>query len=421
MNLFGLKKSLSPRRWRWFAFLTICIFYSYEFFLRISPSMLVDQLLVQFHTTALGIAGFATSYFLGYLIMQIPAGLIYDRYSFRWATAFGLFVCMIGTLIFTLTDQIFVAFVGRFILGCGSAFAFIGAITFVRKFLPDHYFTLMIAIVISIGTIAGAFGQVFAVKIINYLSWHFTIDGMAIWGLFLAIAILIVPKNNFIETKNKLQRHPIASIWTEIALVVKTPGLWINGLIGSFLYLPTSILAAVWGLEFFNKAFHLDHAIGSVGITLLFVGWAIGGPIFSLISERFRREKLILIVSALGVSAILFLLLSASQMSATILLSILFLLGLVSSAQVLVWKNFTFIFPNNALVGTASSFTNLIIMLSIALWDLGIGQLITMIHHVSVNSTEQISAHDLRIALYLLPSLVLAVPVLSFFLPKNSH
>jgi MFS family permease len=419
MSLFGLKESLSLRRWRWFAFLTICIFYSYEFFLRISPSMLVDQLLVQFHTTALGIAGFATSYFLGYLIMQIPAGLIYDRYSFRWVTAFGLFLCVFGTLIFTMTDQLFIAFVGRFILGCGSAFAFIGAITFVRKFLPDHYFTLMIAVVISIGTIAGAFGQVFAVKIIDYLSWHFTIDGMAIWGLILAIAILIIPKNNFIETKNKLQLHPIASIWNEIALVVKTPALWINGLIGSFLYLPTSILAAVWGLEFFSKAFHLDHAIGSVGITLLFVGWAIGGPIFSMISQRFAHERLILIISALLISAILFWLLSARQMSAPLLLFILILFGLISSAQVLVWKNFTFIFPDKSLVGTASSFTNLIIMLSIAVWDLGIGQFINMVHHVSVNSTEQISAHDLRIALYVLPVLVLLVPVLSFFLPKN--
>jgi MFS family permease len=419
MSLFVLKDSLSLRRWRWFAFLTICIFYSYEFFLRISPSMLVDQLLVQFHTTALGIAGFATSYFLGYLVMQIPAGLIYDRYSFRWVTTFGLILCALGTLIFTMTDQLFIAFVGRFILGCGSAFAFIGAITFVRKFLPDHYFTLMIAIVISIGTIAGAFGQVFAVKIIGYLSWHFTIDGMATWGLILAIAILIIPKNNFIQTENNLHIHPIASIWPEIALVVKTPALWINGLIGSFLYLPTSILAAVWGLEFFSKAFHIDHTMGSIGITLLFVGWAIGGPIFSLISQRFHHEKLILIGSALLISAILFWLFSASQMSATMLLGILFIFGLISSAQVLVWKNFTFIFPDKSLVGTASSFTNLIIMLSIALWDLGIGQLINMIHHVSVNSAEQISAHDLRIALSILPLLVLTVPFMTFLLPKT--
>jgi MFS family permease len=375
--------------------------------------MLVDQLLVQFHTTALGIAGFATSYFLGYLIMQIPAGLIYDRYSFRWVTTLGIILCVLGTLMFTMTDQLVIAFVGRFILGCGSAFAFIGAITFVRKYLPDNYFTFMIAIVISIGTIAGAFGQVFVVKIIEHLSWHVTIDGMAIWGLMMAVMILIIPPKNFVEVKNNLYVDPIPNIWTEIMLVIKTPALWTNALIGSFLYLPTSILAAVWGLEFFSKAFNINHTVGSVGIALLFVGWAVGGPIFSLISQRFRHEKLILNVSALLVCVLLFWLFLVSQIGELMLLSILFVFGLISSAQVLVWKNFTVIFPNKSLVGTASSFT------SIALWDLGIGQLINMIHHGAMNAAEKISAHDLRMALCVLPILVLIVPVLTFLLPRN--
>ena len=81
-------------------------------------------------------------------------------------------------------------------------------------------------------------------------------------------------------------------------------------------------------------------------------------------------------------------------------------------------KNFTVFFPDKSLAGTASSFTNLVIMLSIALWDLGIGELINMLHHQSVTAPAQISAHDLRIGLYVLPILVLTVPVLTLLLPR---
>ena len=406
------------RTWIWFAFSILCIFYAYEFFLRISPSILVEQLLVQYQTSAIGIAAFATSYFMGYLLMQVPAGLLLDRYGFKIITVAALLTCVIGTLVFTFGHNVFIGLLGRFILGCGSAFAFIGAITFIRKYLPEKHFTLLVSIIISVGTIAGAFGQVFALQIIKYLSWRFTIDGIAIWGCILAMAILLVPKKYLDLTKTTRIETNQLSVGKELLFVIKKQDLWVNGLIGSFLYLPTSVLAAAWGVEFFNKAFQLNKEVGSIAITMLFIGWAVGGPLFSFINQRHQAEKFILSAGSIAAALTIGFILFQNAIGATTLYVLLFLFGFFSSTQILVWRIFTFIVPNKSFVGAASSFTNLIIMLTIASWDLGLGKIINALSYQSSNHAYLLTQMDIREALYILPILLLCVPLLTLLLPK---
>jgi MFS family permease len=397
----------------WVAFIIVCIFYSYEFFLRIIPSLLVNVLQSQYHATAIGIASFGTSYFIGYVFMQIPAGLIFERYSFPRVASLGLLICTIGTLLFTSAHELWLGLLGRFILGCGSAFAFIGAITFIRLYFPEKSFTLLIAFVISVGTIAGAFGQVFAANIIAHLTWRYTIDGMATWGIILTIALLSIPTHYFKEAK-PVQRT--LSIQAELGSVLRQKKLWFNGLLGSFLYLPTSVLAAIWGIDYFTKAFGVSSELAAIAIMLLFVGWALGGPIFSIIAGKTGREKTILTLASIVMAALLFFLLTRTHLSNVNLCLILLGFGLVSSAQVLVWRIFTQIFPTKELVGTASSATNLIIMLSIAFWDLLIGQLINDLHQ---GTSSFVALPELHKALFILPVLVLFSPLFLLGLPRT--
>ena len=396
----------------WFAFALVCIFYAYEFFLRIIPSLLVDVLQTQYHATAVGIASFATSYFVAYVVLQIPAGLLFERYSFRWISALGLLLCIAGTLLFTSAHVLWLGLFGRFILGCGSAFAFIGAISFIRMYFPEKFFTFLIAIVISVGTIAGAFGQVFAASIIQHLTWRYTVDGMAAWGLFLAVVLLCIPERYF-----QREKAPAVTIFSELNTVLRQRNLWVNGLLGSFLYLPTSILAAIWGIDYFTKGFGVSSEVAAIAIMFLFVGWAIGGPLFSVLAEKTGGEKTILTIASIIMAAVLFFLLTRSALSPVWLYVILLGFGLISSAQVLVWRLFATIFPDKALVGTASSATNLIIMLSIAIWDLLIGQLMSHLNH---SQSLLVDVGQLRMALFILPILVLLTPLLVLMLRKKA-
>lgn len=397
----------------WIIFSIIAIFYCYEFFLRISPSILIDQIMSQYHVSALGIGAFSSSYFLGYLLMQIPAGFILDHYDFKKGMIVALLACVLGTIIFTVSSSIEMGLLARFILGCGSAFAFIGAISFVKKVFYKKYFTLLMSFVISFGTIIGAFGQTIAVNVIHYLSWQFTISGISIWGAILAIALFLIPTVYFAACKRKnLAEKPIAK---PLSKIIRNKLLWFNGIVGSFMYIPTSIISTTWGIQFFSKQYHFTDAQGTIGITILFTGWALGSPLFGWLSER-NNEKKTLYTSVGLLTIILLILILSPALSLSFFYLLLFLFGLISSAQVLVWKIFDYLVPENCLVGLASSFTNLLIMLGVAIADLLLGQLINLFQHYHHQS--MFDAIDLKLALLILPMLTVSSIIFIRFLPQ---
>ncbi|MBX9705049.1 MAG: MFS transporter [Gammaproteobacteria bacterium] len=401
----------------WYLFIVISVFYAYEFFLRISPSIVIEQLLTQYHITATGIGEFASSYYLGYVLWQIPAGVLLDRYSFKWVMAGALLACVVGTVLFTLGTSVTQGILGRFILGSGSAFAFVGALTFAKKYLPEQHFTLLVALVISMATIIGAFGQVFATTIIAFMGWHRAIDGMATWGIFLALAMIVVPSRYFGST-GVSEQNSWGYIFQQFRCIIKKPVVWLNGIIGSLFYLPTSILAATWGVELFTKQYHFTSHQGSIAITFLFIGWALGGPFFGWIADKIGRERMTIGSAAAVAAALIAYILFSKQMTPLELNLLLLFFGLASSAQVLVWHIFTRIMPDKRLAGTASSFTNLLIMLSVAVWQLVLGKLINTLHDDFSAGARFFSATDLRVALISLPILLVVVIVLAQMLPN---
>jgi MFS family permease len=410
--------SKSISRWRWFAFSVLSLFYAYEFFLRISPSILIDQLLQQYRISALGIAGFSSSYFIGYLLMQIPAGLLFDRLGIKKVAIISLLVCVAGGLIFTLEHNYFLGIISRFILGCGSAFAFIGALAFIRRHYLERYFALLVAIVISVGTISGAFGQVFAVEIINYLSWHLTIGGMAAWGCVLATALACVPSKYFADGGMQQPQGLTMTVSQELRIIIKNRLVWVNAMIGGILYVPTSVLATTWGIEFFHKAFHLSDAVGSFGVTVLFIGCAIGGPVSGFLASAWGREKLMLSLSAILAALVLVALLMQKNITPSGLYGFLLVFGFFSGAQVVIWRIFTRLVPDKQLTGSASALTNLIIMLLVAIGDLCVGKLISFINTGMQSHAGGLSAGDLRAGLYFLPILLMTAPPLLMLLAR---
>jgi MFS family permease len=410
--------SKSINRWRWFAFSVLSLFYAYEFFLRISPSILVDQLLQQYKISALGISGFSSSYFMGYLLMQLPAGLLYDLLGIKKVASIALLICVAGGALFTMEHNYLLGIISRFILGCGSAFAFIGAITFIRRHYVERYFAVLVAIVISVGTISGAFAQVFAVEIIHYLSWHVTIGGMAMWGCVLAAALACVPAKCFDDIAIQQRQGFMVTITRELRVVAKNKLVWMNAMIGGILYVPTSVLATTWGIEFFNKAFHLSDAIGSFGVTVLFVGCAIGGPVSGFLASAWGKEKLILSVSAVFAAMVLVVLLMQKTIMPYELYGFLLIFGFFSGAQVVIWRIFARLVPDLQLTGAASALTNLIIMLLVAIGDLCVGKLINIFSAGMQSNSSALFAGDLRIALYFLPLLLITAPILLALLSR---
>jgi MFS family permease len=103
--------------------------------------------------------------------MQIPAGILLDRFGSKKVLIFATIICGIGNIIF-ISGGYELALFGRLLVGIGSLFAFIGVLKLTLENLSTKYFSIVTSIVISLGTFAAAFSQNISVLISSYdTSW----------------------------------------------------------------------------------------------------------------------------------------------------------------------------------------------------------------------------------------------------------
>ena len=99
---------------------------------------MVDDLMKEFSVGAAILGYLSATYLYIYAALQIPLGLVVDKYGLRGVVAGACALCGIGSIIFSLADSVYLAYLGRGLVGAGAAFSFVGALNMAaRWFLPD--------------------------------------------------------------------------------------------------------------------------------------------------------------------------------------------------------------------------------------------------------------------------------------------
>src|SRR3989338_237610 len=96
----------------------ICaLFMFYKYGLEVSPSIMTGTLMKAFSLDGVQLGNLAASYFYAYLLLQIPAGLLLDRFGPRRVTSAALFVSSVGCFVFASAPSLMIAMLGRFLTG----------------------------------------------------------------------------------------------------------------------------------------------------------------------------------------------------------------------------------------------------------------------------------------------------------------
>ncbi len=330
-------------------------FYLYEVALRVAPAGITDQLMQHFNITSTGLGLLVGAYYWAYVLMQLPCGLILDKFGPQKVISLSALVCGIGTILFCQADTLLIAVIGRVLVGVGSACAFIGAL----KVATDWFSPRRFALIAGLTNMMGTFGGNFAGSPLSYLSENygwvnvFTIMGLS--GFFIALLAYII-----IEDKPSKSFDRFDKFKTVLLLLCKNKQIWFAGVVGGILYLPLTAFAELWGVPFLTRVFDGDHFIGSLTTNLVFIGMAIGGPIFAILSSNMKSYKRLLQITAVLAGSISLLIVFSPFFDRNSVLSLLFLLGFVIGGQVLVFS-LAKVNVKNSAYGTAMGFTNAII------------------------------------------------------------
>lgn len=397
----------------WVIFGIGAIFYSYEFLLRILPSVMTTDLMQAHHITTAGLGYLAAIYYVVYTAMQLPVGLLIDWYGPRRLLLLASGICAVGSFLFASGSSLVLAGVGRFLIGFGSAFGFVGVLRLASLWLPPRRFALATGLVTTLGMIGGVMGDVGLSHLVVKAGWHSAVMLSAWMGVVLMIIFFLIPEMRHHSFTPSERGQQLQQLKQQTLAILSKPVVWLNGLAGSLLYVPLSAFGELWGVSYLQTVQSLTRVEAALAVSWLMWGWAIGAPLAGWLADKSgSRYRVLLIGSTLSFLFILYIL--HTHFNSHIgLFAAMLVFGVLCSGQILMMVIVRDICPHY-LLATGMAVTNMIIMAGGMIFQPLIGELIKSNSAAlisNVNSTALINNYIH--AMYVIPVVIfLAIIVL---------
>jgi len=309
-------------------------FFAFQFILRLSLGILREDIIQKFNIDTVAFGTMAGYYYLGYAGMQIPFGIMLDKFNFRVVTAFAIMLTVIGTLTFVLADNWNLVLFGRFLIGAGSAVGFLSVAKVIKLFFEEKYHAFMIGFAFTFGLTGAVFGGTPMKLLFNQFGYYVTFVSLAVVGTLIASMVLVVTDKKIERADSKTNAHPT---YKQIINLLSNPMILLVGVAGGLMVGPLEGFADVWAMPFFQHVHNLSENNAIFITSLVFMGMCVGGPFLAYLAQK--TDSNILVISMTGaMTVIVFLIIFfVHELSIPVLGGLMFYLGILCCYQVLVF------------------------------------------------------------------------------------
>lgn len=247
--------------------------------------------------SALGVVQLAV-----YALMQVPVGVLLDKFGAKASLVFGALVMFCGQLIVAFGSTFDIAVVGRMLVGFGDAFTFIALIRIINSWFSGTRASLYQQLSANLGQL----GQV-----LSAIPFHFLLQSVGWTPAFATLATLslLVCLLSLAFISEGITHHRGAltfrSALRQIAVNLKDPATQMAFWVHFTLQSSGSSFILLWGFPFLVKAQHLPPEQASFLLTsFVFIGF-IAGPIIVTLGGKHpdKRSNLVFGIAALILGA----------------------------------------------------------------------------------------------------------------------
>ena len=277
------------------------LFFLYEFFLRTFVGSVAHQVIPDLKLNAETFSIIGSAYYVAYGIMQVPVGVLVDKFGVKILMVFATLVCVVSTLLFAHATDFITALISRTLMGLGSSFAFVCLLVIAVIWLPKKYFGFFAGTSQFIGTMGPllAGGPLIALMTKTHQDWRATLSEIGVFGIVLTFLIIILVKNKPRHKKKTLiflkHQEPLKCRLKRLA---KNQQAWAVAFYSGTVYVSMALLGAIWGTEYLQVR-GLSQGVAASIISLAWLGYAVGCPLLGALSDMAKRRKPTLIFCSL--------------------------------------------------------------------------------------------------------------------------
>jgi sugar phosphate permease len=245
--------------------------------------------LAVFHRSSLGVAGLLASERFGisatqlafftvlqlivYAAMQVPVGVLLDRFGSRALLLWGLALMTLGQLIFAFAESFGVAVVARGILGAGDAMVFVSVIRLVAVW----FLVRQAPMVTQVTGWGGQLGAVAAAApltlLLEHAGWTRTFAVASSIGVALLVAVACLVKDSPYR-RTDVVRVKLSALAQSVRLVWGNPGTRLGMWSHFTAQFSGTVFALLWGFPFLVRGQGWSEVAAGT-LLMAMTGWVV--------------------------------------------------------------------------------------------------------------------------------------------------
>jgi MFS family permease len=259
----------------------------------------------RFDATASVLATFAVLQLLVYAGLQVPAGLLLDRYGSRALIASGALLMALGQVVLAVSAGVGTAVVGRVLVGAGDAATFISVLRLVTAWMPPRRVPLMT----QLTGIVGQAGQVLSafplVALLHGPGWTTAFLSAASLGVLMAVLVVALVRDAPSASPRRHDAPTPAKLWRDLRSAWRHPGTRLGVWTHVSTQFSGTVFALLWGFPYLVTGEGRSPRTASTLLTVFVLAGMVTGPFVGVLVARhpLRRSWLVLAVMAGCVAA----------------------------------------------------------------------------------------------------------------------
>jgi len=288
-----------PRKRRWLAWGALATVFLLVNLHRLSTAVLSERLTTAFRTSAAQLGTLHASFFYIYAAIQVPTGVLADRYGPRYVGSGGAAVLSVGAVSFALAESYTVALASRALIGTGSGVIFVSILRFCANWYRDDEFATMAGLTGAMAGLGAVLATTPLALTVEALGWRRTLLGLGAVGVVAAAAVYLVARRSPADAG----LEPIENVPEQPSVTLRETGAYLRELVGDldqwlvsvafFATMGTLLtLIGLWGVPYLVVVYGLDVTTASYYTLLGSVGMLLGNPTVGRFSDAVGRRLL---------------------------------------------------------------------------------------------------------------------------------
>ncbi|MFG1780099.1 nitrate/nitrite transporter [Micromonospora sp. NPDC049048] len=257
----------------------------------------------RFEVNASALATFSVAQLAVYAAMQVPVGVLLDRFGSRLLLIAGGALMVAGQLCFALATDVPLAIAGRVLIGLGDAMTFISVLRIVALWFPGRRYPMMTQLTGTLGQLGAILGALPLVALLHWAGWTSAFLTAAAVGASVLLMVVVAvrdtpggpPPAGATPTLTDVRRELLAA-WAAPGTRL---GLWTH-FVTQF---SGAVFALLWGYPFLVQGQGLSPTAAASLLTLMTAAMLLMGPVVAHLCARHPFHRSVLVFAITGATA----------------------------------------------------------------------------------------------------------------------